>query len=82
MRWSTAKDLLVQSDGRLRELADHGELDMNDSAVLAAFIQRGVRVRGPLGELTKEDSFARSCDISIRCALMRDRCATILRARS
>jgi hypothetical protein len=47
VRWSTAKELLVQTDGRLRELADHGEVDMNDADVLAAFIHRSVRVRLP-----------------------------------
>ena len=49
VRWSTAKELLVQTDGRLRELADHGEVDMNDAHVLAQFIHRGVRVQPVFG---------------------------------
>lgn len=64
VRWSTAKELLVQTDGRLRELMDHGEVDMNDSDVLAAFIQRSVRVRQPAA------SFRRLIEMTI-CSLLR-----------
>ena len=41
--WSTAKDLLVQTDGRLLELMDHGELSMDAPATLAAFLERGLK---------------------------------------
>jgi hypothetical protein len=33
----------VQTDGRLLELMDHGELSMDASATLASFLERGLK---------------------------------------
>jgi hypothetical protein len=46
--WTTAKDLLVGADGKLTEIADHGEISMDNPTQLANFIQRGVKVKSPL----------------------------------
>ena len=43
--WSTAKELLVRSDGKVRQLADHGEINMDNPATLTDFIRRTVSVR-------------------------------------
>eukprot|EP00959_Pyramimonas_sp_CCMP1952_P053687 1123295-Pyramimonas_sp.AAC.1 len=43
VHWRTAKDLRVSSSGRLEQIADLGEINMDESDELANFIERGVK---------------------------------------
>ena len=45
------------TDNKLIEIADHGEINMDDPDTLAAFIERGVKVRNSL-RMCAEDGFS------------------------